>query len=168
MRGTRACADRMDLNIKEELFSITDALDSAGVKYAACGGIAVAVHGYPRSTLDIDLLVLKKDVERAVEAVRPLGFVLPAGIIPFDVGKPTERRIFRVSKPAGEELLTLDLLIVTPLLRAVWQGRQTLELGGRRLVTVSRDGLARMKRAAGRHRDLDDLEKLGLTTKEES
>jgi hypothetical protein len=59
-----------DMNIKTELLSILEALDAADTSYALCGGLALAVHGHPRFTKDIELKQAtgrtqdKADVER--------------------------------------------------------------------------------------------------------
>lgn len=155
----------MSLDLRAELSRIAAALAAAGIDYALCGGLAVAVHGYPRATRDLDFLVREDDLAPIVSILQDLGFTLPAGIIPFDVGKETERRIYRVSKAEGENLLTLDLILVTPVLKEVWSGRETYEVGGQELQVVSREGLAKMKRAAGRPQDVADLKQLGLDEK---
>ncbi len=38
------------MRLVEELESLIDALDAAGVNYAVCGGLALAVHGHARAT----------------------------------------------------------------------------------------------------------------------
>ncbi|GMU62875.1 MAG: hypothetical protein AMXMBFR34_46380 [Myxococcaceae bacterium] len=70
--------------------------------------------------------------------------------------------MWRVSKPDGASLVSLDLLVVTPVFEPVWESRQPVEWRGRRLGIVSLDGLALMKRLASRKQDLADLEALGL------
>lgn len=45
------------MDIVTELRQVTDLLDRAGVDYALCGGLAMAVFALPRSTLDIDRLI---------------------------------------------------------------------------------------------------------------
>jgi len=60
--------------------------------------MAVVLHGYPRLTRDIDLLVRPAALEVAKEALARVGFTIEAGIIPFDVGKPHERRVFESEK----------------------------------------------------------------------
>jgi hypothetical protein len=45
-----------------EIKNLTAALDAAGVDYALCGGVALAIHGVPRATQDIDLLVRPEDL----------------------------------------------------------------------------------------------------------
>lgn len=62
----------------DELVSIVKALVQAEIPYALCGGLAVAAHGHPRATKDIDLVVHADDVERIKALVRPLGFAPPA------------------------------------------------------------------------------------------
>ena len=69
---------------------------------------------------------------------------------------------FRVSRILNNELFTLDLLLVTPVLHEVWTSKEVLHLPDRKISVVSRTGLAKMKRLAGRLRDLADLEELGL------
>ena len=156
----------MPFSLAHELSRIAAALAAEGIEYALCGGLAVAVHGFPRATRDLDFLVREGDLTRIQPVLDRLGFTLPAGIIPFDVGKETERRIYRVSKAEGEDLLTLDLLLVTPVLEEVWAGRETYEVGNQGIQVVSRAGLGQMKRAAGRPQDLADLEQLGLDERE--
>ena len=68
--------------------------------------------------------------------------------------------IRRVSKVVGEDVVSLDLLLVTPLVEDVWQARESLEFMGETLFVVSRDGLIKMKRQAGRPQDLADIERL--------
>ena len=81
-------------------------------------------------------------------------------MIPFDVGKPHERKIFRISKVIGTELLTVDLLLLPAFLNEVWDNRETYELEGIPIYAVDRDGLITMKRLAGRPQDLSDIANL--------
>ena len=71
------------LDLTEELQAITRTLAERGIEYALCGGLAMAVHGLARATVDIDLLVREEDQQRALEAAADLGFVLPAGDMTF-------------------------------------------------------------------------------------
>jgi hypothetical protein len=91
-----------------------------------------------------------------------VGYTVQSGVIPFDVGLPTERRVFRVTKIRDQQLLTVALVVVNPMLQDVWDGREMHEVEGRPLHVVSRNGLAKMKRLAGRPQDRADLFHLGL------
>lgn len=150
------------MNLKDELLNVIDALDSAGIEYAICGGFAVIIHGYPRTTQDIDLMIEESSLEHALQIMEPMGFILNAGFLPFDVGKPTQRRIYRASRAVDNQLVTVDFIFVSTFLESVWEDREMIDTGDRHLVVVSKAGLKKMKQAAGRHRDLDDLQKLGL------
>ncbi|MBN1868482.1 nucleotidyltransferase family protein [Candidatus Sumerlaeota bacterium] len=150
----------MALNIDEELRRIAVALGDRDVPYALCGGLAVALHGFPRATQDIDILVREEDADRIVSILRELGYNLSAGTIPFRAWKETESRILRVSKADGEDLLTVDLVLVSSILEDVWEGRETYPVGEYDLSVVSLDGLRKMKRLAGRPQDKVDLERL--------
>jgi len=46
------------IDLLAELRSVISSLDIAGIPYALCGGLAMAVHGFPRATVDIDILIL--------------------------------------------------------------------------------------------------------------
>ena len=139
---------------------MVDGLRRERLPYGVCGGIALAVHGFPRFTKDIDLLVRRPDVERILRVVRRLGYRVSAGSMTLHPGRRTETTIHRVSKFVGEEFLTLDLVIVSPALASVWKQRERHRWEGRVIHVVSAAGLARMKKAAGRKQDLADLEKL--------
>ena len=57
-------------------------------------------------------------------------------------------------------MLSLDLLLVTPQVQDVWQTREKIDFLGNQLSVVSREGLIKMKRLAGRPQDLADIERL--------
>ena len=41
----------------QELLDITSDLERNGIEYAVCGGLALTIHGFPRATFDIDVLI---------------------------------------------------------------------------------------------------------------
>ena len=150
------------MDIYAEFLQVIDALNAANVDYAVCGGIALAIHGRPRFTRDIDFLILSNAWEPVRQALAPIGYTLVGGPIPFDVGKPTARELLRLSKPMGPDadLLTLDFLLVSPSLEKVWTERELYAWNGRTVKAVSRQGLGAMKRLAGRPQDIADLSAL--------
>jgi len=144
------------VDLYEELGQLVDAFVQAGIDYAICGGIALAVHGYPRFTKDIDVLIRAEDLEHAVRVAERCGYLDPAGRIPFE-----QMDVFRTNKIQGREVLALDLLQVSPVLEDVWRGRQRFQWQTRIIQVVSASGLAKMKQLAGRDQDLVDLKRLG-------
>ncbi|HEY0158318.1 MAG TPA: hypothetical protein VGF28_13635 [Thermoanaerobaculia bacterium] len=144
------------MDLEEELGAVVDALHAAGVEYALCGGLALAVHGAPRATIDIDLLVGTGDVARVREIAEGLGFRFPAMPMNF-----SNIRIDRITKiDAVGDTLMLDLLVTTPELEHVWRGRQHLPWKGRQISVVSREGLVTLKMLRASKQDLADIERL--------
>jgi hypothetical protein len=151
------------MDLKRELLDVVRALNLAGVPYALCGGMAVVLHGYPRLTRDIDLLIKPQELETVKATLETIGFSIPGGLIPFDTGGPHEREVFRISKQVGEELLTIDLLLLPHFLEDVWAARETYQLDEVPVTVVDRKGLIAMKKIAGRYQDLSDIENLEST-----
>ncbi|MEP6704949.1 MAG: hypothetical protein ABJB34_09100 [Acidobacteriota bacterium] len=139
-----------------EFKSITEALNDAGIEYAVCGGWAMAIHGIPRATMDIDLLVLADDLEMIRQIAKDRGYDVEGLPLHFDV---EIRRVSKVDRES-KQLITLDLLLVSEALRDVWETRQELSWDEGTTSVVSRDGLIKMKLLAGRKLDLADIEKL--------
>jgi hypothetical protein len=148
------------VNLKVEFLGVLKALRNGDVPYALCGGLAVVLHGFPRLTRDIDLLIRPQDLEAAKAALAACGFIIAAGIIPFDLGRPHERQVYRVSKAIGDELLTVSLLLLPRFLAEVWKDRESYDLEGSVVQVVSRTGLITMKRVAGHPQDLSDISNL--------
>ena len=144
--------------IHTELQTLTAKLQAESIPYALCGALALAVHGYPRATLDIDLLALASSGERIQACARTLGFTLEAA--PMEFGGGTVR-IKRLSKalPGEEDVLMLDVLSVSPEIEA-GVVVETLDWNGQRLQTVDRESLARLKMLRGSAQDIADIEKL--------
>jgi hypothetical protein len=146
----------MSLDLFDELSQLVAELDAAGLEYALAGALALAVYGVPRATADIDLLVRAESVESALAVGRSRGFSIEAAPMCFADGL----ELRRATKIAGEEAITLDLLLVDAASEPVWRGRQSLETERGRLWVVSRQGLIQMKVRAGREQDLADLRRL--------
>jgi hypothetical protein len=159
----------MALNPVTELEAIIDALDADGVQYAICGGLALGLHGHPRATDDIDLLIDAAELQRALIAAKRVGFDIPARKMVFGLRSGKHREVQRVSKldPESGDLMPLDFLLVNDELIEVWNTRITIDTGVRKLTIASRAGLATMKRIAGRPQDLADIAKLEGTDEDE-
>ena len=110
----------MALDLIAELEALIESFERGGVEYALCGGLAVAVHGHPRATMDIDVLVRAEQLASAIQVARALGFDLPARKMIFGLRAGTPREMQRVSKL---DLETNTLIIVGPGLEGVWDGR---------------------------------------------
>ena len=148
------------LDLYDELKAVLSALERAQVPHALCGGLALAVYGRPRATVDIDLLVPPGSVDDALLAIRTPGFEILALPMTFAGGAVEIRRVSKLDTDAGE-LLSVDLLVVTPALLPVWNSRRTVRWEGSSLHVVSRQGLIALKELRGSAQDLADIEALG-------
>jgi hypothetical protein len=147
------------VDLYRELRSIVDVLDEARVDYALAGGLAVSVYTVPRATEDIDLVLAAGDLERAVRALRPLGFQAAGRPMVVATGRLQIQRLIRIE---GPDLLALDLLTAhAPSLTHLLTDRRAIDWEGRPIWIVGIASLREMKRLRGSTRDRADLEALG-------
>lgn len=138
----------------DEFTKLIAVIEDSGVEYAVCGGLAMAIHGFPRATMDIDLMIRAESLDAAFKIGKENGYDIRGLDISF---KDPVVEIRRVSKIIGEDVLCLDLLLVTPEVEDVWATREMIDFQGRRMSVVSRDGLIKLKTRAGRPQDLADI-----------
>jgi len=144
------------MDLIEELKTLTAKLDQAGIAYALCGGLALAVYARPRATLDIDLLIESEALAKVKEAAAACGFDLAGSPMVFHGGKVKIHRLTKIDPQSGESLM-LDLLLVTPETRHAWEERQTVDWDGGALTVVSPQGLILLKSFRQSGQDADDI-----------
>jgi predicted nucleotidyltransferase len=145
----------MELNpdFKEFLQS----LNGNEVRYLVVGGYAVAFHGHPRYTKDIDLWIDldERNAEKAVKALEDFGFA-SLNLKPADLLEPDT--VIQLGYPPRRIDLLMGLEGAT--FEECYASRLEEEIDGIRVCFINRDNLARLKRAAGRPQDLADLDNL--------
>jgi hypothetical protein len=147
------------LDLYEELKVLVSRLENAEIQYALCGGLALAIYGIVRSTVDIDLMIQKDSVEKVEALARELGYTMRAQPMTFARGEIEIRRISK-NDPETGFWLSLDLLLVTPRIQEVWDGRQELDWEGGKIWVVSRRGLVSLKALRDSGQDRDDIQKI--------
>ena len=145
------------MDLFRELQDLVAALDRERADYALCGAVALAIHGVPRATKDIDLLVLEEQLPRVREVARSCGFTLHSSPMTFSNSGIT---LHRFTKILDGQPLMLDALIAGPSLKSVWETRERLAWAEGEVSVVSRQGLITLKLAAGRPQDLVDVQRL--------
>jgi hypothetical protein len=143
----------------DELQMLVNALNDLGVDYAICGGLALAIHGVPRGTVDIDVLVMSEDVEKIVNMAKGLGYEMDAGEMRFSGGDIIIRRVSKLI-PEFNTFMPLEMLHVTKRLEPIWKTRESLEWEHGVIKVISRNGLVEMKKISGRAQDMVDIENL--------
>ncbi|HKR61573.1 MAG TPA: hypothetical protein VJS64_17940 [Pyrinomonadaceae bacterium] len=147
------------LDIYDEFRQLVTVFAKHEVDYALCGGMAMAVHQRPRATIDIDILIPDESLERVVTIATKLGYNVRGKDLSFANGVVEIRRLSKIDPDSGD-LLSLDLLLVTPGIRTIWESRVELEWEGGKLSIVSRTGLIALKKLRGSGQDLDDIKVL--------
>lgn len=142
----------------QELLEITSAFEKNGIEYAVCGGLALTIHGFPRATFDLDLLIREENLEKSYKVAAEKGFDIKGLDMSFKERAIEIRRVSKIDEDG--EVLSLDLLLVTPQVEDVWANREKLHLQSQDLWIVSQTGLIKMKELAGRSKDLIDIERL--------
>ena len=147
------------MDLLEELKKLSLKLDHAGIDYALCGGLAIAIYAKPRATLDIDIMICPDFLSETKKAARELGFTLSSAPMEFKDGAVKIHRLSKIDKDSGEYFV-LDLLIVTPETKKAWDDRVTVEWEGCPLKVVSPQGLILLKSLRNSGQDQDDIEYL--------
>jgi hypothetical protein len=146
----------MGLSLFEEAVGLLTDLERRGIPYAVAGAVALAIHGVPRATTDLDLLVDPPDLDAVLGVARVRQFGIEALPMRFSDGM----EVRRMTKVDGAEMLTLDLLLVNSNLEPVWTSRERIPTERGEFWVVSRQGLIQMKAWAGREQDLADIVRL--------
>jgi hypothetical protein len=144
-------------DVTDELRSLVAVLNQQEVDYALCGGLAMAIHGRLRTTIDIDLLIPSAVLDEVLAIADSLGYSIRGKDLSF-----ANAEIRRVSKidPEDGDLLSLDLLLVSPNMIEAWESRLEAEWEGRKLWVVSASGLIALKQLRGSAQDLADISAL--------
>lgn len=146
-------------DIFDEFQNLIGRINREKIDYAVCGGWAMAIHGAPRATVDIDLLVQTENLQKVWKIAEDLGYRVEGLPLSFDEGIIEIRRISKIDKET-KTLITIDFLLVTEGLKQVWETRENIDWEDDKVWTVSREGLIFMKQLSGRHKDLGDIESL--------
>ncbi|MCI5064748.1 nucleotidyltransferase family protein [bacterium] len=151
------------------------ALEANGVRYVAVGGIAAIIHGVPRMTGDIDLIIdfETKNCERALKVMENLGFVPRAPVALLDFAKPDVRRswvkekgmvVFSLSSPKFP-VVVIDLFTQPPL-QYNEISIKTVAIEECEIFIASIEDLITMKNEAGREKDREDVRILQQVSRE--
>jgi hypothetical protein len=142
-------------------------LDESKVPYAVVGGLALALLGAPRGTIDIDIVVEHSEVvfQRLEASLQRLGLtsripVKASEVFNFRKEYIRERNLVAWSffNPRNP-FEVVDVIITHDLAH---MSRVTKKLGSHRVSVISREDLIKMKIASGRPQDIEDVKVLEL------
>ncbi len=132
-------------------------LNAHQVEYLLVDGYAVAYHGYPRATADLDIWISihPDNVKKIIAVLKVFGF--SASVLSYELFF-REGQIIRLGVPPVRIEIATSISGVQ--FDACYKERLTAELDGIEVDIISLTHLKTNKKAAGRHKDLDDLENL--------
>jgi hypothetical protein len=132
-------------------------LNSHNVRYLLVGGYAVGYHGYPRATADMDIWIEMSEYnsKRVASAFRDFG--MPDEMISEDIFLE-KNKVIRIGVPP------VRLEVITSAsgvdFNECYSNREVFEVDGIPINFITLQDLKKNKRAAGRHKDLEDIEHL--------
>lgn len=143
--------------MNQDFVELLQAFVAADVRFLIVGAYALAIHGRPRATGDLDVWVdpTPDNAARVVRALTEFGAPLK-DISEADLSRPGIVYQLGVS-PVRIDILT-DLTGLT--FEEAWRERVQHAFGPIEVNFIGRDALIRNKRATGRARDLGDIEGL--------
>jgi tRNA nucleotidyltransferase/poly(A) polymerase len=141
-----------------QLQGVYSSLHKHRVKYITIGGIAAILHGVPRATFDLDILIeaTPENAQRLLDALLDAGFGT-AALTTAEQVLAHEITIFR-------DRVQVDVQTLTPGIKfeEVWERREVMKYRRQEFYVLSRKDLIASKRAAGRQQDLEDVRLLEL------
>ena len=134
------------------------------VKYVVIGGIASILHGVPRATFDLDILIeaTPENTRRLLDALLAAGLGT-ASLTTADNVLANEITVFR-------DRVRVDVQTSTPGINFpdAWRRRKTVAYQGQEFFILSKQDLIASKRAAGGTVDIEDVRLLELPEDEAS
>jgi hypothetical protein len=152
----------------ERLF---EELDGQKIKYVLAGGMAVVLHGVPRLTMDIDLIVHleNENLEKFLKIVTKLGYKPKVPVDPMDFADPNKRKVWIEKKNMlvfnfyhpTDPRDQVDIFVKEPFsFQTLWAQRKVGRLGPIKVHLAAISHIIRMKEKAGREQDLSDIVQL--------
>lgn len=143
--------------LNQDFREFIQSLNDNDVRYLVVGGYAVALHGHPRYTKDIDVWIemSPENATRMIKALEQFGFGM-LGLKEADFLTPDQ--VIQLGQPPNriDLLVTLSGVEFEPCYRS----RIGVELDGMLVNLINLEDLKKNKKASGRHQDLADVENL--------
>ena len=141
------------------------------VRYLVVGGIAVNLHGVPRATMDLDLMIdtARKNIEMFVSVLKELGYKPRIQENPLDLADTEKRAEWRAKKHMiafsfyNPEVpyQQIDVFLENPIdFDEADQNKEIVSVEDIKIPILSLDDLVRIKQLSNRLQDVSDVEAL--------
>ena len=159
----------------DEIFK---AFRKAEIQYLVAGGVAVNLHGVPRFTMDLDLIIFleTENILKATHTLKKMGYQPRVPVDPEELADPDKRELWKMERNMRVFSFfhekypqqVIDLFIEHPLPYEIMDKEKKIVMFRDTPVPlVGRDHLKQMKEVAGRAQDLSDIRALNTLEEEE-
>ena len=149
-------------------FELLNVLYRKKIKYLIVGGLAVNLHGVPRVTQDIDIIISmdENNISILLESLKALGYIPrlpvdPKGLLnPFIVRDWIEKRNLKAFTfyNKKDNFKEIDIVLSYPItFDQAYDKKIVKEVEQIKIYLISLDDLITMKNSAGRKQDLSDV-----------
>ena len=132
--------------------SLLKSLNVHDVDYVIIGATAFPIHGYSRATLDIDILIFpsEENARKTLQALKKFGYDMNDVSVPDLLSKKILIRQY---------ILETDIhpFVKGITIEEIWKNKVSGKIGETSCFFASLDDLIKMKKAAGREKDKEDL-----------
>lgn len=147
------------------VYDLTKCFQKEKIPFAIIGGLALALHGIVRATIDIDLVISlsPENLKKAEDALKSLGLQSRIPVRAEDIAKFKDEYIRDKNLMAWSFVdyknptRQVDILIIHTLEDIDFE---TIKVAGFKIPTATLVQLAKMKKQSGRPQDLVDLENI--------
>jgi hypothetical protein len=143
--------------LNQDFKEFIQSLNDNAVRYLLVGGYAVALHGYPRYTKDLDVWVdsTTENAARIIKALQQFGF---GSLDLKESDFTTPDQVVQLGYPPSRIDILTSLSGVE--FSECYSSRVTEEIDGVPVSFIDLENLKKNKKATGRHQDLADVENL--------
>ena len=143
--------------LSKDFKEFIELLNEHSVRYLVVGGYAVAFHGYPRYTKDLDVWIeiSPENADNVLKALEEFGFG-SLGLKPEDFLE--SEQIIQLGYPPNRIDILTTLKEIT--FEACYKARVEVDIQGLKINFIDLENLKHNKRATGRPQDLADAENL--------
>lgn len=140
----------------EDFLDFLSCLEKNSVKYILVGGYSVVLHGYPRTTGDMDIWVQPTHENYVLLRAAFLCFGMP--IMPLDDFLSNNNEVFTYGRPPQ----AIDIMTQCKglLFDSAFINAKLVPLDKVNVRLIHLNDLITAKKSSGRYKDLDDLEHL--------
>jgi predicted nucleotidyltransferase len=145
------------LKLETDFIDFVSLCNKYAVEYLVIGGYAVSIHGYPRSTKDLDICIKisEENAEKMVRVINDFGF---ASL------KLTKEDFLKKNfiTQLGHDPVRIDILndIDGVPFDEAWLNKKIIQYEGATINFIGYNDLIKVKEKSGRPQDIADISKL--------